>query len=325
MYWIVTLGGGTGTYTVLKGLKRQRMWQDISAIIAVTDDGGGNGKHRDEFGFLPVSDFRKAIVALADDRESQILRDLFMYRFDKGEGLSGHTFGNLLLIAMTDILGSEELAIEYASHILRANGNVLPVSHDQIHLVSEYEDGQVVKGETLIDECNHDGTKHITNLWVEPQTTIAERSKRAIEKADVIVLGPGDLYTSTLACVVVPGVAEAIKNSSAKLVYVSNLMTKCGQTYGFTQQKFIDEITKYVGRAPDNILINTTPLPSDILEQYEKENDFPVVDDLGDGDHIVRTDLLANESVTIASGDTLKRSLIRHDSDKIAMALSSLV
>ncbi len=326
MYWITVVGGGTGLSTVLSGIKRQRLWSDISAIVAVSDDGGGNGKHRDEFGMLPVSDFRKAIVSLADDTESAVLRELFMYRFSKGEGLSGNTFGNLLLIALTDILGSEDLAIEHASRILRANGRVLPVAHEQIALVAQYEDGSIIKSEDLIDEPRHDGKLRITNLWTEPEVTVSGRARRAVEKADVIVVGPGDLYTSTLANVVVPGMADALKEASGKIVFISNLMTKFGQTYGFTLSDYVREYEKYIGRPLDHVLVNTTPLPEDVLARYEKENDFPVVDDLPQDDSkVTRCDLLAEEEVEAQAGDTLKRSLIRHDPDKIADALAAYV
>ncbi|NBD73792.1 uridine diphosphate-N-acetylglucosamine-binding protein YvcK [Patescibacteria group bacterium] len=323
MYWITVIGGGTGLSTVLSGVKRQRLWSDISAIVAVSDDGGGNGRHRDEFGVLPVSDFRKAIVALADDTESAVLRELFMYRFRKGEGLSGNTFGNLLLIALTDILGSEDLAIEHASRILRANGRVLPVAHEQITLAARYEDGSVVRSEDLIDEPRHDGTLRIEELWIEPDVQVSGRARRAVEKADVIVVGPGDLYTSSLANVVVPGMADALAEAPGKIVFLANLMTKFGQTHGFRLSDYVSEYERYLGRPLDHILVNTTPLPPEILTRYEAERDYPVVDDLSpDASHVTRCDLLAEEEVEAQAGDTLKRSLIRHDPDKIADALA---
>ena len=326
MYWITTIGGGTGTHTVLRGLKKQATWQDITAIVAVTDSGGSTGRLRDEFGTLPVGDFRMALAALADeDRDGNILRELFLYRFDKGEGLTGHNFGNLFLTAITDIMGSEEKALEYVSRILRIAGRVLPVSNEKINLAAEYEDGEIIKSETFIDEPEHIGGKRIKKLWTEPEVQASDRALRAIKKSDIIVIASGDVYTSILSCITVPGVAEAIQKSEAKVVYVMNLMTKYSQTHEFTAQDHVNEIVRYTGREPDYILINNTPLPEDILEEYKKANEFPVVDDLPDEDHIIRTDLLADEKFVKPSGDVLKRSLIRHGSDKLAKAIANLV
>jgi len=327
MFNIVTVGGGTGTYTVLSGLKKQDCWNRISAIVAVTDSGGSTGRLRDEFGSLPVGDFRMALIALSSEVGENILRDLFLYRFEKGSGLSGHNFGNLFLVAMTDILGSEEKAIEFTSRILRTQGNVIPVSPEKLTLVAEYEDGTVIRGEASIDEPEekHDGTKHITNLWVEPKSCRADvHADETIRDANCVVLGPGDLYTSTLACVAVPGVAIALQETSGKLVYVLNLMTKYGQTHGFKASDFISEFTKYVGREPNHILVNTTPLPEDVLKVYEQQNEFPIEDDLKDDNRVIRGNFVASEIITKPSGDVLKRSLIRHDSEKLATVLKDI-
>ena len=321
---IVTIGGGTGTYTVLSGLKRESTWGRIAAVVSVADDGGSTGRLRDEFGSLPVGDFRLALAALADESKGHILRDLFLYRFGKGSELAGHNFGNLFLVAMTDMLGSEEKAIEFASRVLNVRGFVIPVSTDRVTLVAEYEDGSVVRGEHRIDEPEHDGTKRIAKLSVEPDTYVDKHASDTIRGSDVIVLGPGDLYTSTLACVVVPGVAEALRGTKGSIVYVVNLMTKYGQTYGFTAREHVRELERYVGKKVDHVLVNTAPLPQDILEAYEAERGFPVTDDLAGNPRVIRADLLATETVSKPSGDVLKRSLIRHDSDKLARALEKL-
>jgi len=321
---IVTIGGGTGTYTVLSGLKKQNSWDRIAAIVSVTDDGGSTGRLRDEFGNLPVGDFRMALAALADESKGHILRDLFMYRFDKGSELSGHNFGNLFLVAMTDILGSEEKAIEFASRVLNVKGYVIPVSTGHVTLVAQYEGGEVVRGEHKIDEPEYDGTKRITKLSVEPDTSVDKHASDTISDSDFVVLGPGDLYTSTLACVVVSGVAEVLQETKGRLVYIVNLMTKYGQTYGFGARDHIETLERYIGRKVDHILINTTPLPPEILHSYELEHDFPVADDLGSDTRVIRADLLATEAIKKPSGDELKRSLIRHDSDKLALVIKKL-
>lgn len=324
---IVTIGGGTGTYTVLSGLKKQSGWNNIAAIVAVTDSGGSTGRLRDEFGYLPVGDFRMALVALASEESENVLRDLFLHRFDKGSELAGHNFGNLFLVAMTDILGSEEKAIEYTSSVLRTRGDVIPVATDRLTLVAEYENSEVVRGEAAIDEPeeDHDATQHITKLWVEPESTrIDKHASQAMQAADCIVLGPGDLYTSTLACVVVPGVAETLQKTDAKLVYVTNLMTKYGQTNDFNVSDHVKELERYAGRKMDHVIINTTPLPDDILKKYHAQDEFPVEDDLDQDERVVRADLLATEEITKPSGDTLKRSFIRHDSDKLAAVIKKV-
>ncbi|HEY4486202.1 MAG TPA: gluconeogenesis factor YvcK family protein [Candidatus Paceibacterota bacterium] len=327
---IVVIGGGTGTYTVLSGLKKYPSdLFDITAIVTVADSGGSTGRLRDEFGYLPVGDFRMALVALADDSDvGQALRSLFLHRFEKGEGLKGHNFGNLFLVALTDIFGSEEKAIEYASQILRIRGKVLPISKQKLTLSAEYEDGSILHGETHIDEPpeGHDGKKRIKKLWVDEGAVISESAKEAIEGADLIIVGPGDLYTSILANIVVGGAQEALASSRGKFLYISNLMSKYGQTHGFSVKDHLDELTTYAGRVPDYVLVNSEPLPGDILEKYAEQQEFQVVDDLKDvsGQRIIRGNLLAFSEQKKNSGDTLKRSLIRHDSEKIASVVISL-
>lgn len=325
---IVTLGGGTGSYTLLRGLKRYSDVVRISAIVDVCDSGGSTGRLRDEFGVLPVGDFRMALAGLAEERGEHVLRDLFLYRFDKGSGLDGHNFGNLFLVAMTDLLGSEERAIEYAAKVLRVQGDVIPVSNQTLTLLAKYENGEIVRGEVHIDEPPeiHDGTLRIEKLWVEPvEASISEHARDAIQSADCIVLGPGDLYTSTLSNIVVPGVAQALQQTSAKLVNVVNLVTQHGQTSGFTARDMVGECERYMGRRFDSILVNNAPLPKNILARYEARREFPIEDDLGDDARVIRLDLLAAEEVRKPSGDVLKRSFIRHDSMKLADAIMQLL
>lgn len=329
---IVVIGGGTGTYTVLSGLKKYPPdFFDLTAIVTVADSGGSTGRLRDEFGYLPVGDFRMALVALADDNDaSAVLRNLFLYRFNKGAGLSGHNFGNLFLIAMSDIAGSEEGAIALASRVLRVRGKVLPVSREKLTLAAVYENGEIVRGEARIDEPDaaHDGALRIKNISVEPRTAEAtDEAKNAIRDADALVVGPGDLYTSTLAALVVPGVKEAIRESKARVIHIINLMTKYGQTHSFTARMHAEELARYVGRFPDTVLLNKGELPEEMRARYSEQREFPVKDDLdsNDGYQIVRADFLAQEEVKKSSGDTLKRSLIRHDSAKLAHAIVGLL
>ncbi len=326
---VVVIGGGTGIYPVLQGLKKYHNEVDITAVISMADSGGSTGRLRDEFGQLPVGDMRMALTALAsevDDHE-QLLRELFLHRFDKGEGLSGHNFGNLLMVALTEILGSEAKAVKAASRILRVRGRVLPVTADKVHLVAEYSDGQKVVGEHGIDEPAEDRFEHaIENIYLEPKAVISEEVREAIVEADLVVLGPGDLYTSLLSNCIVGGVGEAICKSKAKFVFAVNLMTKPGQTHGLTALGHSKEVEKYVGKFPDVLVINTSVVPDDLLERYQENFQFPVVDDCGDAvAKVLRADLLSEDEVVMRSGDVLKRSLVRGDGDKFAAVILGLL
>lgn len=328
---VVVMGGGTGTHTVLKGLKQYQKQLAISAIVTMADSGGSTGRLRDEFGYLPVGDVRMALAALASevDDHQDLLRELFLYRFDKGEGLSGHNFGNLLLVALRDILGSEAAAIKAAARVLRVRGQVLPVTTESVNLVATYSDGTMVTGEHSIDEPAHASPAQqlrITELSILPEATIDPAAEAAILDADMVIVGPGDLYTSLLANCVVAGVPEALQHTRASFVYIPNLMTKYGQTDGMGVAEHVAEIVRYVGRRPDTIMVNTTSLPTDLVERYALESEYPVAFNY-EANHarVVPGDFLATESVLTDHGDVVKRSLIRHDSRKLAAALVSLL
>lgn len=328
-YNVVVVGGGTGTHTVLRGLREYADELTIAAVVSMADSGGSTGRLRDEFGVLPVGDVRNALTALAaeGDEYETILRQLFMYRFDRGDGLAGHNFGNLFLTALTDILGSEVAAIEAASHILKAAGRVIPVTTDDTELVAEYDTGAVIVGEEQIDialTCAPDA--RIISLWLTPSATITPEAAHAIEEADLLVFGPGDLYTSILANCVVGGFVAAVQKSQATVVYVCNLMSKRGQTTGMHAAEHITEIAKHIGRAPDIALINSAPFSEDLVAKYEAEGDHPILNNCsGDLCTIEACPLVSFEEVVLHSGDVLKRSLIRHDSAVLAAALMTIV
>ncbi len=325
---IVVVGGGTGTHIALKGLKQFQDKLEITAVVTMADSGGSTGRLRDEFGYLPVGDVRMALTALADETDDhrELLRELFTYRFSRGEGLCGHTFGNLLLTALTDILGNEVAAIEAASHLLRIGGTVLPVSTDPIHLIATYSDGTVVEGEHLIDAPpSQYHSERIVSLAVTP-TTIHADAAAALRSADCIVFGPGDLYTSILANVVVPGFAEAVAESRAKILYVSNLMSRPGQTVGMGGYDHARETERYLNRPLDVVVANNAPLPPDLVAHYAVEGTAPVSNTrLRAEFSTYEADLLGSETVTIATGDVVKRSLIRHDPNKLAAAILHVV
>ncbi len=326
---VVVLGGGTGIYAILRGLKQHNDTIETVAVVTMSDSGGSTGRLRDEFGQLPMGDVRMALVALARESndQDQLLRSLFLHRFNKGKGLVGHNFGNLLIVALTEIIGDEASAVEAASRLLEIHGKVLPVTTDQVHLVAEYDDGKVVKGEHRIDEPpkNRRG-KRIINLRSEPQGKITNIAERAILSADLIVLGPGDLYSSLISILVIDGVSEAIRKSSGKFLYNVNLMTRMGQTDNFTLFDHVTEVAKYTGREPDFVSFNTAPIDGSLLGQYETEFQYPVKDD---GKEItgekIKLDLLSQKIGRQRNGDKIKRSLVRNDSEKFAQMILKIL
>jgi len=327
---VVVMGGGTGTHTILKGLKKYADDIDIAAVISMADSGGSTGRLRDEFGQLPVGDVRMALAALArdyDDHE-ELLRELFLYRFDRGNGLKGHNFGNLLLTALTEILGTEAEAVKAAAKLLRVQGTVLPVTADDVQLVATYDDGIMIKGEHAIDEPDISRKGHkIVTLVCEPMGIISSEAKEKLTEADLIVLGPGDLYSSLLANVVIGGVPEALQSSRGKLVYIANLMEKAGQTESMSIADCCNELCRYTGRYPDVVMINDADLPNEIVEYYlQSEGVRPVVDDSSElTSLIVKKDLITHEVIKQSTCDVLSRSLIRHDSDKLAAEVMELI
>lgn len=328
---IVVIGGGTGTFTILLGLKKYPNL-DLSVIVSMMDDGGSNRVIRDEFGLLPTSDLRQCMVALASSDSDQTLRKLFTYRYDQGVGISGMTFGNLFMAALTDIYqGDQKKAIEETSEILGVKGRIIPITFEKTNLVATYENGRQVLGEHAIDDPDPSiGNYRITKLEVIPKAKVNKDALSAIKNADLIVLGPGDFYTSILPNLIVDGVSEDIKKSKAKIVFVANLMTKFGQTTGFKASDFISEVEKYLsGRTLDFCILNKdSHFSKKMLSKYKKENAEPVKDDLKNLKNktkIIRKSVISNKIYQKSKGDILERSLIRHDSDKLAKAVVELL
>ncbi len=324
---VVVIGGGTGTYTVLSGLKKYPL--DLSVIVSMMDSGGSNRVLRDEFGILPTSDLRQCIVALAGKNANGIIRNLFTYRYTKGVGIEGMTFGNLFMAALADIYGSQERAIEKTCELLEVTGKIIPVTFDDAHLIATYDNGTRVLGEHYIDEPDDKNAKRrIVELSIIPDARATKSAVNAISSADLIVIGPGDLYTSVICNFVVSGIAHAIKKSKAKKVYVMNLMTKTGQTYGFSANDHIREIEKYIGEGVlDYVIVDSTnKLPSGTLKRYKEAKTSRVVDDLANTKiKVIRKSLLSKNVYEKSKSDKLIRSLIRHDSNKLAHAIVDLL
>lgn len=317
---IVTFGGGTGTFVVLRAL---RTLPDLSltAIVAGSDDGGSTGQLRDAYGFLPAGDVRQALVALSED--DTILRELFAYRFGKGN-VSGHNLGNLFLTALTDILGSNTKAIEEASKILRIAGRVVCSTDTPATLVATFEGGTVIRGEHLIDERENTRSK-IINLAYEEQLPLSIGATEAVKDTSYIFVGPGDLFTSTIASLLATGTREAIQASPAKIVYILNLFTKAGQTTDRSAQDHVDILTEYMGRKPDYVIVHSGTFTQDVLDLYASEGEYPVVDDLDENASVIRADIASVSSVPAVEGDPVPRSLTRHDSEKLATVCTQLL
>jgi uncharacterized cofD-like protein len=325
---VVVIGGGTGNFVVLSGLKKYYKEINIVTIVDMTDSGGSNKRLIDEFGLLPTSDIKQCLVALSPETsKNSVLRQLFNYRFVSGEGIKGHHFGNLFMAALSDIMGSQKAAIEKTQEILKVHGKIVPVTYEKCELVAEYEDGSKIKSEHLIDEPeNHNGKLKIVKLYTKPKIKANSQAIEEIKRADLIILCPGDLYTSVLANIVIDDVAKAIRESKAQKAYVMNLMTKMGQTYGFTARDHLRVLNSYLGKTITYVLINTGKISREVIDIYARENENPVVDDLSNEDYkVIRGDFLNRQVIPKNSADILKRSLVRHNPDKLASELIKLI
>ena len=311
---VVVIGGGTGIFSVLTGLKKYPL--RLAAIVTMADDGGSTGILREEFGILPPGDIRRALIALSQTEQS-LLAKLLSYRFPKG-ALKGHSFGNLFLTALADIEGSFEGAIKQAEKILAVKGEVIPVTLDKVRLQAELEDGLLVLGETNIDIPKHDGQLKIKKISLIPNCSANPTALKAIHQAEMIVIGPGDLYTSILPNLIVPGITPAIRKSSALKVYICNIMTKFGETNNFQGQDFVREIERYLGEnVLDVVLFNNRRPSKQRIAKYEQEKAQFVQ---------YNPAKLAQKKFRIIEGDFLKtRGFIRHDPDKVARCLFSLL
>lgn len=316
----VVIGGGTGSFTVLSALKQHTA--NITALVNMSDDGGSTGVLRDELGVLPPGDVRQCLVALS---ESSQLRDLFNYRFTGGR-LSGHSFGNLFLSATEKMTDNFEEAVRLASKLLRIKGEVVPVTTDKCHLVLTYPDGRKLKGEHVIGNMDLQGNRS-PQLCLEPQARITSRGARAIARADVVVIAPGNLYGSLAPALLVEGMREALMETNARIVFICNLVNKPGQTDDFMVHDYVLEIERFIGAdVIDVVIFNTDEPPKRLLERYVRDGEHIVEFDLDllHGRHEpIGLPLVAGATGTQSPGDRIahKRSLIRHDAEKLAEVL----
>lgn len=324
---VVVIGGGTGTYTVLTGLKKYSEL-DLSVIVSMMDDGGSNKVIRDQFGLLPTSDIRQCMVALASDEVDETIRKLFTYRYSQGTGIEGMTFGNLFMAALSDIYGSQKEAISKTSQLLSVSGNIIPITYDSVHLLARYKDGSEILGEHNIDEINTINSKNsITELTLVPRAKANPETIKSILEADLIILGPGDLYTSIICNLLFEDIQKAFKKTKAKVVYVLNIMTRDSQTHNFSATDHKEEIEKYLGRKITACIVNSGKLPSESLKWYRQWGMMPVVNDLKDEKDfkVIKANVISHLKFKKAESDKLTRSLIRHDSDKLAQVVVDMI
>jgi len=308
---VVTIGGGSGTYAMHTGLKKYV--ENIAAIVTMVDNGGSTGVLRDEMGVLPPGDVRKCLVALSQGNGA--MRKLFTYRYRSGQ-LAGHSFGNLFISTLEKITGSFEEAVKEAGKILSVSGRVVPVTLDKAQLHAKLEDGQVIIGETNIDIPKHDGRLKIIDLYTKPATKITPLAKRHLGEADLIVIGPGDLYSSIGASLVVKGVVPEIRKAKAKKVYICNLMTKHGETNSFKASDFMTVLEKFLGQGVvDYVICHKKKFSPEIIKKYKKKKSEQVkIDDKRIkemGYKLVRADIARAKRLVRHHPEDLSRTLLK--------------
>jgi len=323
---IVVIGGGTGTYTVLSGLKKHPV--HLSAVVAMADNGGSTKVLREEFGILPPGSVRPALLALSAQGPTS---DFFNLRLEKGQSLKGQSIGNLGITALFEKYGNFEKAIEEAGKVLNIKGQVIPSTLVNCNLVAKLENGKIIEGEEAIDEPKHDGNLRVEKVWLKPKGKCKANPKalKAIKEADLIVLGPGDLFTSILPNLLTPELAEArrfIQRTKAKKVYVCNLMTKFGETNKYTALNFVDKLEEYLGKGTlDYVLVNTKKPGIARIRKYEKEHAEFVRYNKKDFEERAN-EIFPHKSYKVIAKDFLrKEGFVRHDSAKLARALIDLL
>ena len=320
---VVAIGGGTGLSTLLRGLRRHVAFpdwptqdpchiSDLAAVVTVTDDGGSSGRLRQDFNMLPPGDLRNCMVALS--AEEDLLAKLFAYRFKTGQGLGGHSFGNLFVAALTDITGDFAHAIQFASKILATRGRIYPATTANATLVAHMEDGSLVRGETNITASK----QRISELMIDPPDAAAmPETLEAIERADLITVGPGSLYTSLITNLLVQGVPAALAEAKGVRVYICNLMTQANESLGLKASEHIERMYEHT-RAPifDYAILNTAPFSPETLARYAAEHAAPIEVD------VERIEKLGVRCIT---GDfASEENVVRHAANRVTGALLAL-
>ncbi len=320
---IVTVGGGTGSYTVLSGLKNL---PDVSltSLVSMADDGGSTGVLMDELGVLPAGDVRQCLVALSE--HSDIVRQLMNYRFSEGK-LDGHSFGNIFLAALEKVTGDFVEGVEVASEILKVKGSVIPVTRNVAKLSIMLKDGNIIEGENKI---NHSEIQElgIDKIFYKDNVDINEHAKIALINADYIILGPGNYYCSIVPNLIVNGFKEAISKSKAKIILPINLTNKHGHTRNWKTRDYLEDIEKYISKKVDIILINNEAPSREQVEIYKlQEGDGVLVENNINDKRVIENSLILNSLVSFNKADKIHtgRSFIRHDSQKLTDCIKKII
>lgn len=308
---VAVIGGGTGLSVLLRGIKS--ISSNITAIVTVADDGGSSGRIREDLGIIPPGDLRNCLVALADTEP--LMEKLFQHRFGGAGGLAGHSFGNLFIAAMTEVLGDVEKALKESSKVLAVRGQVLPASTQTVRLVAEMHDGTIVEGESQIPLAR----KSIKRVFLRPEETEPVRSViEAIRDADAIVLGPGSLYTSVLPNLIVKGVADALRESQAVKIYICNVMTQPGETDGYTAAQHVKAIFDHTGPGIiDYVVVNSQDVAQSLRSTYASQGAYPVMAD---------AEAIESMGVKVVEANIISETnLVRHDPVKLSRTIISMI
>lgn len=311
---IVVIGGGSGSSVALRGLKTRDL--AVTAVVTMFDSGGSTGILREEFGYPPLGDLRQCLVALSpeDDEQVAALNSALDFRFDFGSSLQGHTVGNLVLAALTTAYNGVQGALDELSRMMKLDGQVVPVTLDEAHLCARLIDGQVIRTESAIDLRGNNGPR-ISEVFLDSEVKANPRALDAIENADAILLGPGDLYTSVIPNLLVKEVSDAIRGTESPVIYACNLMTKLGETAGYGVSTFASEVVRYIGgRKLDYLLVNTAQFSDRVLHEYAAEDAAPVELDNGIVEEFAREIVMGD--LAFVDGLTL-----RHHSGRLADAV----
>jgi len=323
---ITILGGGTGSFVVLTSLKKHGF--DLAAVVTMMDSGGSTGRLRDQLGVLPPGDLRQCLVALS--KAPELWRKLFTYRFEKGD-LAGHNFGNIMISALQKVSENYDEVLDELHYLMHCVGRVYPAALSISDINVSYSSGRVVNSEKLLDESNPDGA-NIVSAIASPRVSANPKAINRILSSDYIIAGPGDLYSSIISIALVDGVSEAVQKSTAKLIYIMNIMTKASQTLNYSASQHIEDFTKYFGRVPDICVVNTDTVSPSMAKLYSELNETQVDDDLkkmGYKGQIVHASLLDTSVHPKSSQESLaatfSHSIVRHDEHKLEICLEDLL
>ncbi len=316
---IVAIGGGTGLSSLLSGLKRLvgKSVNNLYAIVTVADSGGSTGKLRKIYNIPAPGDIRNCIVALSENEE--VMKKLFQHRL-KGDGLENHAFGNLFLTALTEITGSFIEAVKLTSKILDTKGSIIPSTTDSVNLIAKFSNGAVIQGEEEITNYGKQKKAHIVDIWIEPENPFVPiEAIAAIESADIIIFGPGSLYTSIIPNLLIKEIKDSVKNSPSKKIFICNVMTQPGETDDYTAYDHINMFRKFTGiEHVDIAIVNTKMPPNDILKKYIATGQEPVVPDVAK---------ISKENIDVYAEDLISEniSFVRHDPIKLTNLLEQLM